>query len=144
MKRGLFYPHRRRLRAALALSAALLLYSCDPPASPLPASPSSAVPEVTLPNMAQIERRFKDQYAESARSTDGVSFALDKPEISPDGKTVVRAKITYAAGKLLSLEVGGKNHRIQTVEIETTVDRKANPTTFAYKDTSNKTQKRFF
>ena len=156
MKPALFCRNQRRLRtgrwvrvpqalrAALTLpAAALLLYSCDPPASP-----SSVVPEVTRisgpPNMAQIERRLNAQYAETAQSIDGVSFALDKPEISPDGKTVVRAKITYAPGKLLSLKVGGKDHQIQTVEIQTTVDQKANPTTFAYKDTSNETQKKIF
>ena len=81
MKPGLFYPNQRRLRpsrwvrvlqalpATLALpAAALLLASCDPPASPVPVSPPSpaalsapppAAPEVPtisgLPNMAQIE-----------------------------------------------------------------------------------------
>ena len=55
MKRGLFYPHRRRLRAAPALpaalafpAAALLLASCDPPASPRSASREVSRVEATI------------------------------------------------------------------------------------------------
>ena len=153
MKRGLFYPHRRRLRpsrwvrvlqaprAALVLpAAALLLYSCDPPASP-----SSAAAEVRtisgLPNMAEIERRLNDQYKESAESTDGVSFALDKSGISPDGKTVVRAVITYAESKLLEMEIGEEEHDIKTITITREVDGKTIPTTVEYKDDGGTTRK---
>ena len=139
MKRGLLYPHN--LRAALALpAAALLLYSCDPPASQLPASPNSAVPEVIkisgLPNMAEIERRLNAQYAASAESTDGVEF--DPPSISG---TTVSASITYAEGKLLPMTIGGTEHRIKTVTITRVVDGKTIPTTVEYKDKDDTTRK---
>ena len=152
MKPGFLHPYRRRLRAALALpAAAFLLYSCDPPASPsssvpaspslaVPASPNPAVPEVTrisgLPNMAQIERRLNDQYAASARSTDGVEF--DPPSIS--GITV-SAAIKYAEGKLLPMTIGGKDYEIKTVTITREVDGKTIPTRIEYKDTSGTTRK---
>ena len=148
MKRGLFCRNQRRLRpsrwvrvlqaprAVLALpAAALLLYSCDPPASP-----SSAVREVTrisgLPNMAQIERRLNDQYAQSARSTDGVEFAPPKTS-----GTTVSAVITYAEGKLLPMEIGSTEHRIKTITITREVDGKTIPTTVEYKDDSGTTRK---
>ena len=134
MKRGLFY--RRRLRAALALpAAAFLLYSCDPPASP-----NSAVPEVTrisgLPNMAEIERRLNAQYAESAESTDGVEFTA--PSISG---TTVSAAIKYAEGKLLPMTIGGTDYEIKTVTITRVVDGKTIPTRVEYKDKDDTTRK---
>ena len=132
------------MRAALALPAsAFLLYSCDPPASPLPAVPSAQPPaalEVTrvsgLPNMAQVERRLNDQYAESARSTDGVEF--DPPSISG---TTLSASITYAEGKLREMEIGGTKHDIKTITITREVDGKTIPTTVEYKDDSGTTRK---
>ena len=149
MKRGLSYPHRRRLRAALVLLAvALLLYSCNPPASRLPASPSSAVPSAPphalpevmtirgLPNMAEIERRLNDQYAASAESTDGVAFTA--PTISG---TTVSASITYAEGKLLAMKIGGTDYDIKTITITRVVDGKTIPTTVEYKDESSTTRK---
>ena len=146
MKRGLFSASaaRRALgaRPALALPATLaflLLYSCDPPASQLPASPNSAAAEVIrisgLPNMEQIEQRLKDQYAESAGSTEGVEFT---PSISG---TTVSASITYAEGKLLPIQVGGTEHRIKTITITRDVDGKTIPTTVEYKDKDDTTRK---
>ena len=134
MKRGLSY--RRRLRAALALpAAALLLYSCDPPASP-----NSAVPEVIkisgLPNMAEIERRLEDQYAESAKDTDGVEF-----DLSSTSGTTVSASITYAEGKLALIKIGGTDYEIKTITITRVVDGKTIPTTVEYKDDSGTTRK---
>ena len=139
MKPGLSYTHRRprrRLPAALALpAAAFLLYSCDPPASP-----SSAAAEVTrisgLPNMAQIERRLNDQYAESAESTEGVEFTA--PSISG---TTVSAAITYADDQLLPIQVGGTDYEIKTITITRVVDGKTIPTTVEYKDDSGTTRK---
>ena len=145
MNRGLFCRHRRSRRwlrvlqaprAALALpAAALLLYSCDPPASP-----NSAVPEVTrisgLPNMAEIQRRLNDQYAESARSTEGVEFT--PPSISG---TTVSASITYADDHLREMEIGGTEHRIKTITITREVDGKTIPTRVEYKDKEGTTRK---
>ena len=153
IKQGLFCRHRRPRRwlrvlqapralpATLALpAAALLLYSCDPPASPLRASPNSAVPEVTrisgLPNMAEIERRLNDQYAESARSTEGVEFT--PPSISG---TTVSASITYADDHLRPMTIGGTEHRIKTITITRDVDGKTIPTRVEYKDNSSTTRK---
>ena len=150
MKRGLFYPHRRRLRpsrwvhvpqalrAALALTAAgLLLYSCDPPASP-----SSAAAEVTrisgLPNMAQVRERLSAQYAESP---EGVTFLLDNRESSPDGKTIVRAVITYDKGKGEWMKIGSEKYPIKTITITREVDGKTIPTTVEYTDNRSKTRK---
>ena len=143
IKQGLFCRHRRRLRAALALpAAAFLLYSCDPPASPLAspssASPLTAVPEVTrssgLPNMEKIEQRLKVQYA-SAESQ-GVEFNLSRTS-----GTTVSAVITYPASKLRKMEIGGTKHDIKTITITREVDGQTIPTTVEYKDDSGTTRK---
>ena len=152
MKPGLFYPYRRHLRAALALpAAALLLASCEAPASPVTAAPSSpspaapsapppAVLEVLtisgLPNMAQIERRLNDQYAESAQETPGVEF--DPPNISG---TTVSASITYAEGKFREMEIGDNKYDIKTITITREVDGKTIPTRVEYKDKDDTTRK---
>ena len=153
IKQGLFCRHRRPRRwlrvlqapralpATLALPAAVfLLASCDPPASQLPASPPPAAGEVRrisgLPNMAEIERRLNDQYAESAESTDGVEF--DPPRTSG---TTVSAAIKYAEGKLLPMTIGGTEHRIKTITITRDVDGKTIPTTVEYKDKDDTTRK---
>ena len=164
MKPGPFYPHRCRLRpsrwvrvlqalsATLALiAAALLPASCDPPASPLPAAPSSPspaapsapppaaleVPTISgLPNMAQIEQRLNDQYAQSAQSTKGVEF--DPPSISG---TTVSAAITYADDQLLPMKIGSTEHLIKTITITREVDGKTIPTRVEYKDKPGTTRK---
>ena len=155
MKPGLFYPHRRRLRATFALPAAvLLLSSCDPPASlvsaspppvspPSPAAPSAPppaafeVPTISgLPNMAQIEQRLNAQYAQSAQSTNGVEFTPPKTS-----GTTVSASITYADDQLLPMTIGSTEHRIKTITITREVDGKTIPTTVEYKDKTGTTQK---
>ena len=165
MKPGLFYPNQRRLRpsrwvrvlqalpATLALpAAALLLASCDPPASPpLPAAPASPnpadpsappppaleVPTISgLPNMAQIEQRLNAQYAQGAQSTKGVEFTPPKTS-----GTTVSASITYADDQLLPMTIGSKVHRIKTITITREVDGKTIPTTVEYKDKTGTTQK---
>ena len=153
MKPGLFYPYRRHLLAALALpAAALLLASCEAPASPVTAassSPSPAVPSAPppaplevptisgLPNMAQIKQRLNDQYAESAKSTDGkVKFTLSK---TPG--TTVRAVITYADDHLRKMEIGDNKYDIKTITITREVDGKTIPTRVEYKDKDDTTRK---
>ena len=80
MKRGLFCRHRRRLRAALALpAAALLLYSCDPPASPLSASRE----------VSRVETKKDGSTITTTLTAEGGELVVTK---GPDGREVSRVE----------------------------------------------------
>ena len=102
MKPVLFCRHLRRLRAALALpAAALLLYSCDPPASSSSAS-RGAIRVETTPTAdggsLAVHKKSDGTVIKTIQTTptaDGGSLAVTE---GPDGREISRVTTTPTAG----------------------------------------------
>ena len=124
MKRGLFYLHRRRLRAALALPAvALLLYSCDPPALP-PASREVSRVE-TKKNEPTITTTPTDEGGELVVTKGPEDKEISRVETKKDGSTITTTP-TAEGGTLVVHKNPGGN---ETQRVETRSDKSAITTT---------------
>ena len=103
VKRGLFYPHRRRLRAALALpAAALLLYSCDPPASPSSASREGSRAE-TKKNEPIVTTTPTDEGGELVVTKDPDGREISRVETKSDKSTITTTP-TPEGGELVVIK----------------------------------------
>ena len=130
MKPGFFYPHRRRLRSALALpaalafpAAALLLYSCDPPALP-PASREVSRAE-TKKNEPTITTTRTPEGGELVVTKGPDDKEVSRVETKEDGSTITTTPTAKGGTLVVNKDTEGK----ETQRVETRSDKSTITTT---------------
>ena len=148
MKRGLFYPHRRRLRAALALPAiALLLASCDPPASPPTASREGSRVEKTTKDGVTVEVHKKSdgtviKTIETTPTAEGGTLVVTK---GPEGRETSRVETKSDKSTITTTPIVGGGELAVTKDAEgretSRVETKSDKSTITTKTTAGATTK---